>query len=119
MSRPVYVRAWLLTEGEVLAGGNAVVLVQRDPVTGRWSTATTGAVEPSHATLRPAAGVRRVDLARLRQVTPSRRWPRTVWVNVWLSVRPSASLATVFTLPERDETANWRMWAVLPRQPSV
>lgn len=40
MSRPVYVRAWLLTEGDVLAGGTRVLSVQREPVTGRVEVAT-------------------------------------------------------------------------------
>lgn len=40
MSRQVYLRAWLLVEGDVLAGGERVVLMQRDPSSGRVEIAT-------------------------------------------------------------------------------
>ena len=41
MSRPVHVRAWLLTEGDLLASGNRVLSVQRNPVTGQVTLATS------------------------------------------------------------------------------
>jgi hypothetical protein len=41
VSRPVYVRAWYLTEGDVLPGGERIISMQRDPGLDRVAVVTS------------------------------------------------------------------------------